>query len=273
MLERSVVSQIVWLASYPKSGNTWVRFVITALLSGRDTFPDASTSMYANIDEFTPDVHYPDFSFDRYAARDRVFLKTHDRLDGGEPLTRSRSRIALSTASTNCAVYIVRNPLDIVTSTWNHLRLDNVDQATSFEEFFRDFSECGGHGQWTQLYGAWDENVDSWTSWPVAFPLLVLRYEDLVEDPVGGFRRIAEFVGLDSRRERIREVTGRFSFENLRRREDELVNRGVFNKKGAQQGYRFFNAGRRDSHSGALTAEQIRVVRNRFANTMARFGY
>jgi aryl sulfotransferase len=269
------VGKIVWLDSYPKSGNTWVRFVVTSLLTGRNTFPEDNRSMFDDVNEVIPDVDDPNFSFEKYATTDRVFLKSHEALKDGEPASRARLGIP-TTTPTERAVYIVRNPLDMVASTWNHLCVNQGEEPPVFADLFKAVSERGEFFPGDDQYGKWDQHVDSWTKQPTAFPLLVLRYEDLLADAVGSFQKVAEFLQIDCRPARVREAVESFSFQRLRAREDELVRLGAetrFQKKGRKAGFRFFNEGRPATHKTMLTPEQAEMVRARFARTMAELGY
>jgi aryl sulfotransferase len=212
------VSPIVWLASYPKSGNTWLRILLANYLrdSGEPAdinkiFIGPAAVARRAFDERTgveaaalpphlvmrlrPEVY-------RCLARDSrddgrpLFMKVHDRwarTDIGEPL--------FPPDVTRAVVYIIRNPLDLAASCAHHWGI-SVDAAV--EELCdgaagaRDLSRATPD-QIGQHFGSWSEHVGSWVD-DSGLPLHVLRYEDLVADPVGRFAAVIEFCGLDGDR-------------------------------------------------------------------------
>src|SRR6185436_3850476 len=164
------MAKFVWLASYPKSGNTWVRFLLARLIRG-----EIKSSQ--NVAVQIPDVHDGIHGVHLIGKRTTI-IKTHWKFTTGMPLRED----------TIGAVYIVRNPIDVMESNQNFafLRSGSLRKEASEEEiakaaskFVDDFIEHGGHARFRQFgIGSWEEHARSWT-WPeIDFPRHVLRYED-----------------------------------------------------------------------------------------------
>ena len=197
---------IVWLASYPKSGNTWLRAFLHNLLRNPDepadinlldrfALGDSQKAWYREVAprpledmsireilSLTPAVHRRMTE----AFPDSVFVKTHSRLGAahGQPL--------ITMDCTAGAIYIVRNPLDVALSVAHHFGL-TADQAI---DALND-PEGGTPADPVnipQFYGSWSHHVQSWTHSP-ADTLAVVRYEDLHLSPLPTFGRIARFLG------------------------------------------------------------------------------
>ncbi len=270
---------IIWLASYPKSGNTWIRAFLHNLLlnPGRaadinklDQFAlgDGRKDWYETvaghaIDGLAPDklaalrpqVHQRMTG----AHPDSVFVKTHSPLgdDGGTEL--------ITMSCTAGAIYIVRNPLDVVVSMAHHsgLELDDsirllADPAGGAPEDVRNIPIT---------LGTWSRHVKSWTH-QYSLGLHTVRYEDLLASPSKHFRAIARFLGLDPPRERIAKAIKFSSFRTLQGQEKA---RGFRERSPAAK--LFFRAGRTGQWRNALSAEQVQRVVDAHCEQMARFDY
>jgi hypothetical protein len=269
---------IIWLASYPKSGNTWMRVFLHNLLINPDKPADIntlskfclgedkaeyfnqfdprplSTWTPAEIAERRPKVH----ELLTQAFPDSVFVKTHNFLgeSDGWPL--------VNLEVTAGAIYMVRNPLDVAISYSHHFGISNdegIDQLAN-----------PGTGTPTtdmiarQIYGSWSLNVQSWTQ-ERSPTLHVVRYEDMVGEPFKTFTGVARFLGLDPPRDRLQRAIANSSFKILKAQEDE---RGFVERS---QYARFFRAGQVDQWKGVLSEEQVDRIVAAHREQMERFGY
>jgi hypothetical protein len=274
---------IIWLASYPKSGNTWTRAFLHNFIKEEEETPGEaydinkmnvlSTSdnglmwfekvlgkppkdaTHREIAEARPAVH----KFIHDESTGFIFLKTHNALvvhDG----------IRLHTPElTAGGIYIVRNPLDVVISYSFHLDL-TIDETM-------DVMDKVGYATPTnekaifQIQGSWSENVYSWTKRPNP-SLHVMRYEDMLEHPREVFSELATFLQLPVEAERLEKAISKSSFKNLQ---------GIEKEKGfrerPQHTEKFFREGRAGQWRHELSLNQIkRIVRNH-GEQMDRFGY
>ena len=275
--------KIVWLASYPKSGNTWFRVFLSNLLSekaqpvsinelystpiasSRVLFDDysgvsASDLTLEEIEELRPEVY-------RQIAReteDTVFQKVHDawRLTpSGKPMFPSDI--------TKGVIYFIRNPLDVSVSFAFHssrkpgktvLQVNNKNHA-----FCQKPNRI--YNQLLQPLSDWSGHVKSWVD-ESGLPVLVLKYEDMLTDTFGEFRKAVIFAGLIKSDEKIRSAIKASDLEKLAAMEKEEG----FNEKplGMEA---FFREGRSDSWKKHLNQEEKEALVNAQRTFMERFGY
>ncbi len=273
------MGNIVWLASYPKSGNTWLRAFIANLIANRteavalaelprygdlEARPDLFSQLagrpnteldFAQISELRPRVH----EMIAAAAPKTVFVKTHNLAGShdGHPLHNP----AVSAG----AIYVVRNPLDVALSMSHHFAI-GIDEAIAFMAN-PDAALENSDLFVTQFLGTWSQHVASWTA--LEGPrILIVRYEDLIEKPAKTFGKIARLIGLDQDRPRIERAIAHSSFASLARMEkrDGFVEVPI-------KGKQFFRAGRVHQWREALSREQVGRVVADHRDVMSRMRY
>ena len=276
----SIDQGIFWLASYPKSGNTWFRIVLANLLN-KSTKPvdlnHLQTGAIASARCWVDEV----LGFDSA-------LLDHDELDQLRPLiyqcqnekigyhkthdayTLINNQIPLFPAK-GClgALYFIRNPLDVAVSFANHSHC-SIDQAIE-NMGNQQFAFCKGrykqHNQLRQWLLSWSLHVKSWTS-AQEINVLVLRYEDMKQNPFHTFTKAIEFLQLGSLPADIERALDHARIEKLQEHE---VQSG-FNEKPAKV-ERFFRKGIVGDWKNALTASQIDKVIHDHGETMQQYGY
>jgi hypothetical protein len=269
---------IVWLASYPKSGNTWMRSFLHNFLRNPDrsydinkmsdfTLGESQVSWYQRFDprpgsQYTKDevrrmrplVHRAMIN----AYPDSVFVKTHNALiaDNDTPL--------VTLDVTAGAIYIVRNPLDVVISYADHIGQD-IDRTIDAMNL-RGASTENDDVNVYECYGTWSQHVESWTQ--PGPQLLVVRYEDMLETPLKTFGTVARFLGIDPPRARLEKAIKLSSFRVLKEQEKRhgFIERSKFSQS-------FFREGKAGQWRGILTRAQAERIVNDHREQMARFGY
>ncbi len=274
---------IFWLASYPKSGNTWFRVFLTNLRGGEDgpadinklrstpiasargVFDDeagveASDLTFDEIDRLRPEI------YEQLAANtdEKLFMKVHDAY------TSNDKNIPLfPEEATAGAIYIIRNPLDVAVSFADHSGLDYDTAISRMAE--ESFAFCAKsrrlHDQLRQKLLSCSSHVKSWTE-QAPFPVCVMRYEDMKQKPVETFEKAVRFSGLEYGREEILKALELSSFEELQRQEKE----GGF-KERSTRSEMFFRKGKIGSWLEALTEKQAQRIINDHRGVMRRFGY
>ncbi|MCE9648053.1 MAG: sulfotransferase domain-containing protein [Parvibaculum sp.] len=270
---------LIWLASYPKSGNTWMRTFLHNLFTNAQQPVDLNrlddftlgSSTAAWYRRYTPTP--PENMTDEEAAKyrmavqrdftqvfpDSVFVKTHYFL--GE-----RDGVPLHNMDVTAgAIYIVRNPLDVVLSMVPHFNV-TLDEAI---EILRD-ENAGTKPTKTHVsehYASWSTNVKSWTQIPNP-QLLTMRYEDLLEKPRGSFKRVTNFLGLKPSTERLERAIKFSSFKVLKAQEQKS---GF--KERPEGAEAFFREGKKEQWRAKLTPEQVRRIVDDHREQMERFGY
>jgi hypothetical protein len=274
------VGNLLWIASYPKSGNTWVRVFIENYLRNQNQPVDINTLFRIRQAEAKA------FRYARYVeggdttslsveeicalrprvqadiareARDTVFLKTHNYHGefGGYPLQNPQV--------TSGAIYIIRNPLDVVISLANYFGF-SIDEAIDYmaEEATGTPNEKENV---PQVISSWSINVQSWTQAPRP-EVLVLRYEDMLGNPVKTFRKLVSFLGQPRDPKRLKKAIRFSSFEQLKLQEKRS---GFIEKH--ENANAFFRQGRKNEWSSKLTSEQVRKMIDSHGEQMARFKY
>ena len=273
------MSGIIWLASYPKSGNTWLRaFLHNLFVSALKPASINELGRFARLDPDGPAYEslaqrlLKDMSPEEIAALrpkvhraltrtspDSVFVKTHNFLGeaGGVPL--------ITMECTAGAVYVVRNPLDVVLSMTRHYgsTIDEAIAALNDPAFHTSSPEH----PIAVVHNSWSTHVMSWTQNPNA-ALHVLRYEDMMEKPVKTFGALARFLALDPPRERLKKAIRSSSFNMLRKQEEAqgFGERSPFSE-------RFFAVGKTGQWRKQLTPQQVDAVVTANREQMERFGY
>jgi len=278
------VSGIYWLASYPKSGNTWMRVFLTNYRRRREgpvdindlaeTRPvslrlffddmlgiDSSLLTHSEVDGLRPAV-YRKIAKD-LRGKDRYF-KIHDafrRLPDGAP--------NFPADVTAGVVYIVRTPLDVVVSYAHHNR-SSIDQAIgcmASDEHGLFMTKTTRTDQLHQPLLSWSNHVRSWVDGS-GLRLHIVRYEDMVGNATGTFTGVIRFVGAEERPDRIEKAIRFSSFEELQRQEHQ---HGF--KEKAHSGQSFFRKGQVGAWRDALSAAQVSLIVDRHREMMQRFGY
>ena len=276
-------SSIVWLASYPRSGNTWLRALLTNYLEGGEHPASISALAGGSIallrevfdehldlssSDLTPEEllrHRPRLHELLAAELPRPsFVKVHDaclRVPGGGLL--------FPPAATLGAIYLVRNPLDVAVSLghfWSWPVARAVAELNRPEAALSSLG-LGIHEMLPQRLSTWTGHAASWLDQP-ELPVHVVRYEDLLVDPAAAFEAVLRFAGLEPERGRVARSVEHARFDGLRAQEE----RSGFPEKPRTARF-FFRAGRAGSWRDVLSQEQVRVLVDAHGPTMERFGY
>jgi hypothetical protein len=273
----------VWIASYPKSGNTWVRVFIHNLLrelSGEaDHVQDINRLQEHTVWENRPEPYAqvlgkpaaeasqaeiararPEVQRRLAAGRGApLFVKTHLCLGNDYRYP------TINLDATLAAVYIVRNPLD-VTVSYAHHSGKSID-ATIVHMARSGLKTNGNDRRVHEVLGSWSQNVASWMGM-TGRPVHLMRYEDLLANPERSFGALARFLRLAPSEEQLKRAIAKSSFAELRRQEDE---HGFKERPDVAQ--QFFREGRAGQWPQALTRQQIAEICSVHAPVMQRFGY
>lgn len=276
------MSRIYWLASYPKSGNTWFRIFLKNLqvdgpvpVDINDLSVGSIASARGWLDgvlgfdtaELTPDeVERLRPEVYRWSLRDTEigYHKIHDAYTltpSGEPL--------VSREATLGALYILRNPLDVAPSVASHWHC-SIDQAID-RMGSPDVAICKSRhslpAQVRQRLSSWSGHVESWVD-AVGLHRMAIRYEDMIERPQETFTSAARFLGLPDDANRVARAIRHSDFQELSRQESE---KGF--RERPMRAERFFRQGRSGGWRDKLTSQQVQRIVADHAAVMRRFGY
>lgn len=275
-------SGLVWLASYPKSGNTWTRTLLSNLVTimggeqepldinsiNRFSVGENMTSFYKDILGYAPGPqHRKEIDEARHqvqaAIADQfeglIFVKTHNAL------VIDRRHPVINFAVTSGAIYIVRNPLDVAISLAHHMgrTIDEAIEVMATRDMETPINDKRVH----EIWGSWSQNVESWTRKPHR-AIYVMRYEDMLSDPVKIFGGLARHLLLNPTPEELRLAIERASFESVQAQEDAEG----FREK-PKQAKRFFREGRAGQWKDVLSERQVARITEAHREQMERFGY
>jgi hypothetical protein len=275
---------IVWIASYPKSGNTWIRIFLHHLIRIKrglpageyeiDQITESSPNIAGNIEMFTRFMGKPVAGAsmqDVVLARPKVAeemarrasgvltVKTHSVL--GRVFDTPLINLGVSVG----AIYVVRNPLDVVISLAAYLSKPIDAAITSMSAHLN--ASPSTELLAAEIWGTWSENVKSWTT-DAPQVVKVVRYEDMIADPIAQFTAVAEHMRIGATPAEIGEAVRLASFEELTKKEDA----GGFTER-PEWIDRFFRVGRAGQWQEGLTPEQVRRIVADHGEQMARFGY
>lgn len=284
---------IIWLASYPKSGNTWLRFYIISLLMGKQT--------NLNLNHLRAIMNYPHstqfeglvsdlFDLDEIAknwitSQNKInsnknlrFFKTHNMLGKykGFPFTNSENTLG--------TIHVVRDPRNVVTSVKNHYSLSNYEEATKFifkenqvlalSDRQKDLYIKSKKFPLTQFVGSWKTHYLSWKNMKKNY--LLIRYEDLVESPKNEFTKIAGFIEdllkLKFTEDQIDTAISLSSFDKLEKMEkDNGFTESTIDKDGKRN--KFFFLGPKNNWKKILNNNTSNLIEKEFEKEMRELRY
>jgi hypothetical protein len=270
------LQRIIWLASYPKSGNTWLRVLLANYF-----LPNKAPVDINQLHDFATSDAHQDF-YDRAAGRRFVgqdvedwlavrpralrliaasrsghqFVKTHSRVG------RMNGQLTIPPALTAGAIYIYRSPFDVAISYARHQIVD-IDQAITLmaDSKALNASESGIF----DTIGRWDDHITSWVT-PEGMWRHVMRYEDIAADTELAMRGLLGFLKVPVADGTLRRAIRLSSFEQLQKQEREKG----FIERPAEMA-QFFAGGRSGGWREVLTPEQIGRIREEFAAALEKY--
>ena len=274
---------IIWIASYPKSGNTWLKLFLSAYMGNHvdpktfdinkmmipfSLFPTNSLIKKFDIDcsNFN-NLSKKWISMQEYLnlMNKIIFLKTHNAMCtiNGNSFTNSQQSLG--------GIYLVRDPRDIVLSYSDHLQKTYKDvtqtlfQSNTFEEGIIDDKKFN-----FTLLGSWSDHYNSWKNYR-GVKILIIKYEDLVNNTFLTFEKIIKYLNsitqVSVNKDKIYECIQLTKFENLK----NLEIKNGFNEKGL--GKYFFRAGKVGDWKGKLDENLIKEIETKFNKEMTELGY
>ncbi len=278
------MKKLIWLASYPKSGNTWMRAFLTNLLHeneeemGINELIGGPIASSRSLLEDQLCVETSDFtvgelealrpgalrSFAEELEESPKFLKIHDAYT----LTEKGEYIVPADVTIG-AIYIVRNPLDVAVSFAHHNNLEHDEMISEMAN--PKYAFCRGKKtiklQTRQKLLTWGEHVSSWMAIR-EFPVLLIRYEDMLEYPDETFGKMVKFSGLNFGKEEIKKALDKCTFDKLQKQEEK---KGFSEKNPASTN--FFRKGKSGSWRDQLTQEQADKILTDHYTMMKELGY
>ena len=237
----------VLIVSYPRSGNTWFRFLIGNLLSDEP-------ASFANIERIVPDI-YINSDVQLMGMRRPRILKSHEPFT---PLYKS-------------VVYLIRDPRDVAVSFYHYnLKVRQLTPDFPLEQFVNQFIDSAAE---VNRFGTWGEHVRTWIAAErPAERFVLIRYEDLLADAPAQLRRICAILGVPNDETRIQRAVQLSDAEQMRESEKKHHDRWA-STRGSRKDKQFVRKAKEGSWREELPAQLADRIARRWPDLLERFGY
>ena len=277
---------IIWLASFPKSGNTWLRSIVSSLVYSNDGI--FNFNLNKKISQFPTKKHMEDFtvSFNNIHEIKKYWILAQDKLNLDNKIKFFKTHHLNCTVdnysftnndNTAGTIYIVRDPRNLVNSISNHFTKTQLEA----KEFLFRANIIGAErddnfqGEVAKLIGSWKDHFNFWTK--KNSNLLLIKYEDIILNPQKQLERIenylSKFLKFKTDKSKYQNIIDSTSFESLRKMEEngeftENVFEKISNKK-----IKFFNQGPHNIWKDNLDIRIRTEIEEKFKEEMMELGY
>ena len=278
---------IIWLASYPKSGNTWIRSFLASILYT----PNGETNLEGikKLQQYPLKRQFDGLIKEKFdlnnlsknwiksqeiinSKKKFRFLKTHHSMCNvnGNMFTNYQNSLGV--------IYIVRDPRNVVTSVLNYYGLKDYNEAKKFifhENMFLEEKEDNEHNNRRvfTLVSSWSNNYNSWKNFKKN--LLLLKYEDLLSNPIREFNKVRKFLfeltKFEINEKKFITAVNENSFEKLKNTENKYGFDGWVESKKRKKN--FFNLGPKNDYKKILDKTISDEIEKKFYNEMKELNY
>ena len=280
---------IFWIASYPKSGNTWLRTLISSYYFSKDGI--FYKDLIQKIGQFPEKRHFESFKYDSKSvigttnfwikAQEKInqdkklkFFKTHNVFGkiNDKPFTNKDNSLG--------CIYIIRDPRNVITSLSHHYELsyeDSLSWMTNNKKYIFDDRVGQDFGNF-QFISSWSNNYKSWKI-QKDLPVKIVRYEDLLEKTFEVTKEIIEFINKISKNNtkinitKLKNAVASTSFNRLKKKENEEgFAEAIFSKK-KNKILPFFNLGPKNNWTNILDKDFSKKLSEIFKDDLDEFNY
>ena len=279
---------IIWIASYPKSGNTWLRSLLSTyyftkdgnfnfqILNNIKSFPSSSY-----FEKYSDNFSEPESTAKYWISEQRSinldkrikFLKTHNALCkiDGHSFTDENNSIG--------AIHIVRDPRNVLTSLSNHYQIKKSDAL----EFMLQNRKAIVEKRDNRYLGfnplfSWSIHEKSWSECN-KFPVLTIRYEDLQLETFVTFKKVISFISKltnkknSFKREKAKKTISSCEFNKLKKMENEVGFNEAISSKLTGEKVKFFNLGKDNDYKKLLGKDLIEKMHSLFKEQIKKYEY
>ena len=270
---------IFWIASYPKSGNTWLRILISCYYYTENGL--FYENVFKKIGQFPEKMHFTSFEYDKNIVTDttRFWIKAQEKINDDNTLKFFKTHNAFGALNNNHftnsknsigAIYVVRDPRNVITSLKNHYEL-NDEQALKWmmneKNFIYDVEKfkVDGYSDF-QFVSSWNTNFKSWKS-QKKIPIKIIKYEDLLNETYMVFKDVVEFINMTTNnkqkidKEKLKNAVNSTLFDKLKDSEQKNgFSEAITSKKDNKKKISFFNLGPKNDWRKILDKDlQIKI--------------
>ena len=270
---------IFWIASYPKSGNTWLRILISCYYyTEKGLFYE---NVFKKIGQFPEKMHFTSFEYDKNIVTDttRLWIKAQEKINNDKKLKFFKTHNAFGALNNNHftnsknsigAIYVVRDPRNVISSLKNHYELNN-EQALKWMMNEKNFIynvekfKVDGYSDF-QFVSSWNTNFKSWKS-QKKIPIKIIKYEDLLNETYMVFKDVVEFINMTTNnkqkidKEKLKNAVNSTLFDKLKDSEQKNgFSEAIISKKDNKKKISFFNLGPKNDWRKILDKDlQIKI--------------
>ena len=278
---------IIWIASYPKSGNTWVRSIISSLIYSNDGNFDFD--LLRKIKQFPNKKYFENFTNDFQNINEikKYWIESQDiiNLDKGVKFFKTHhinckigEHAFTNKNNTLGTIYVVRDPRNLINSFTNHYSIDKntaKNFITSRQSVTGALEDMKRDNSIFTILGSWNDHLKSWTS--MNQNLLLIKYEDLIMDPLNEINKIIKYlknlINFSADEKKIDNIINSTSFEVMKKKETEKGFHESVMDSTDKNKVDFFNLGKENKWEKYLNNEDQEFIKDKLGLEMKELGY
>ena len=279
---------IIWISSYPKSGNTWLRSLISNYFFSEDG--NFNFELIKQIDSFPSSKFFRNYKdkFEKPEDSSKYWIKEQEKINSLNKIFFFKTHNALCKINNNkftnqnntlAVIYIIRDPRNVVSSIANHYQITTRNAFNFMKDKNRGIVEKEG-SRYTgfQPLFSWDLHVKSWTE-NTLYPSLIIKYEDLIKDTKSTFKKVLKFIDKITKSKnnidehKILKCVENCQFSNLKKMEKENgFDESMIDKKTGNK-ITFFNLGEKNNFKEILEKNLIDEMNDYFKYQLKKYKY